>query len=44
MNKNWAAEVTDFEYLLYRTLSKMYLVVKSYFYDTLDKTRRRLSN
>ena len=44
MNKNQAAEATDFEYPLYKTLSKKHLVVKSYFYGTLGKMRlRRLS-
>ena len=37
MNKNRPAEATDFEYLLYKTLSKRHLVVKSYFYGTLGK-------
>ena len=37
MNKNRAAEATDFEYLLYKTLSKRHFVVKSYFYGTLGK-------
>ena len=45
MNKNRAAEATDFEYLLYKTLGKKYLVVKSYFFGTLGKVQwRRLSD
>ena len=39
MNKNRAAEATDFEYLLYKTLNKKHLVVKSYCYGTLGKMR-----
>ena len=45
MNKNRAAKATDFEYLLYKTLGKKYLVVKSYFFGTLSKMQwRRLSD
>ena len=45
MNKNWVAETTDFEYLLYKTFGKRHLVVKSYFYGTLGKMQLRwLSN
>ena len=41
MNKSQAAEAADFEYLLYKTLSKRHLIVKSYFYGTLFKMRQR---
>lgn len=37
MNKNRVAEASDFEYVLYKTLGKKHLVVKSYFCGTLDK-------
>ena len=41
MSKNRTAEATDFEYLLYKTLSTRHLLVKSYLYDTLGEMRRQ---